>query len=215
MSHTPIRLGQGPVEVSRNAFGRPAGLSERTRLIIDAAARRFETRGFHGTSLQDVADDIGITKAALYHYFSSKDELLYLTHDVFISTMLDAAEEFVANHDDPLEQLDFYIRNILTTVAEYGPYVRAFFRDYGVLQGELAEQIHAKRDRYEELVEECIARGVEQGAFRPDLDPRMAALFLFGACNWSYQWLKPDGKMNAEQIAASWYEMLMGGFRHA
>lgn len=210
-----IRLREVAAEIAPKAFGRPTGVNERIRLIVDAAARRFQAQGFHGTSMQDIAEDVGITKAALYHYFDSKERMLFMVHDAFVSTMLDAAEEFIADHGDPEEQLAFFIRSIFDTVVEYQPYVKAFFRDYGVLTEDLYAEIRVKRDRYEGLVENCLVEGVRSGVFAADLDPRLGALFLFGACNWSYQWIRPDGPNTAEELAVAWRRMLVGGLRGA
>jgi AcrR family transcriptional regulator len=193
------------------AFGNPIDSKQRLRLVVDAAAKRFELQGFHGTSLQHIADDVGITKAALYHYLDSKEQLLFLIHDAFISTMLDSAEKFIAEHDDPVEQLSFYVTDILTTVANYRPYVKAFFRDYGVLEGDLQAELREKRTHYEHLVETTIRTGIEQGTFASTLDPHHAALFLFGACNWSFQWFRSE-KDDVEVLSEQWIQMLMRGF---
>lgn len=208
--HDRVLLTEEPAAPQR-AFGNPLDSRQRLRLVVDAAARRFEAQGFHGTSLQQIADDVGITKAALYHYLDSKEQLLFLIHDAFISTMLDSAEKFIAEHDDPIEQLSFYVTNILTTVANYRPYVKAFFRDYGVLEGELQAELREKRAHYERLVENTIRTGIEQGTFSEQLDPHYAALFLFGACNWSFQWLRSE-KDDVEQLSQQWIRMLVRGF---
>lgn len=195
----------------QRAFGNPIDSKQRLRLVVDAAARRFELQGFHGTSLQHIADDVGITKAALYHYLDSKEQLLFLIHDAFVSTMLASAEQFIAEHDEPVEQLTFFVTDILDTVANYRPYVKAFFRDYGVLEGELQAELREKRAHYEQLVETTIRAGIEQGTFSASLDPHRAALFLFGACNWSFQWYRSD-KDDVQELSRQWIQMLMSGF---
>lgn len=210
-----VRLGETFAEREPRAFGRPTEVKERVQLIVDAAARRFETQGFHGTSMQEIAEDVGITKAALYHYFSSKDRLLYMVHDAFVSAMLDAAEGFIAEHADPQEQLSFFVCNILETVERYRPYVKAFFRDYGALPDDLYGQIREKRDRYELLVERCLAEGISSGVFVAGMDPKLGALFLFGACNWTYQWFDPGGEMSATELAEVWNQFLINGLSGA
>jgi TetR/AcrR family transcriptional regulator, cholesterol catabolism regulator len=194
------------------AFGNALDANERLRRILDASAARFETNGFHGTSLQHIADDVGITKAALYHYVSSKEELLFTIHDVFVTSMIESAEAFIAENTDPVERIRFFVQEIFLTVACYRPYVKAFFRDYGVLQGDLQTELRNKRHHYESIVEQAVTDGIEQGKFRSNLDPHEATLFLFGACNWSYQWLQVGDQAKARDLSARWCDMLLEGF---
>ena len=209
-----LRLRAEDVEKQRkSAFGNPNDAARRLRLVVDAAALRFEANGFHGTSLQQIADDVGITKAALYHYLDSKEQLLFMIHDAFVTAMIESAEAFISDHADPTEQLSFFISNIFDTVTRYRPYVKAFFRDYGVLKGDLQKSLRDKRAHYERLVEDAIRAGIEDGSFSSELDPRHAALFLFGACNWSFHWIKPNQPQRAQELAMQWEKMLMQGFK--
>lgn len=198
-------------ESPKSAFGNPNDAARRLRLLVDAAAVRFEAHGFHGTSLQQIADDVGITKAALYHYVNSKEHLLFMIHDAFVTAMIESAEEFIASGASPSSQLSFFIADIFDTVTNYRPYVKAFFRDYGVLKGELQTKLRDKRDYYERLVENAIAAGIEDGSFTSDIEPRHAALFLFGACNWSFHWIKPNEPARAKELAQQWENMFLRG----
>lgn len=204
-----IRLGVPEPPREFKPFGRQTNTDERLRFIVEAAARQFEERGFHGTSVQDIADAVGLTKAALYHYITCKEDLLSLVHDAFVSTMLESAERFLTEHDDPVEQLLFFVESILVTVNDYRPYVRAFFQDLGVLRGERYEWLREKRSKYEKLVENCVTAGIKKGVFSADIDPHLTTLYIFGACNWSYQWLHPDGPMPIEAIVATWQRFTM------
>ena len=209
-----LRLRAEQVANSRkSAFGNSSDAAHRLRLIVDAAALRFEGNGFHGTSLQQIAEDVGITKAALYHYLDSKEHLLFMVHDAFVTAMIDSAEEFIAGHPDPTEQLSFFISNIFDTVTKYRPYVKAFFRDYGVLSGELQTRLRNKRAHYEDIVKNAISAGIDDGSFSPHLDPHHAALFLFGACNWSLHWIKPNESERAQELAKQWEAILLHGFK--
>lgn len=163
--------------------------------------------------MQDIANEVGITKAALYHYVKSKDQLLFEIHDAFISTMLDDAEVFLAKEEDPTKQLAFMVESIFNAVSTYRPYVRAFFQDMHHVEGaEWYEMIKLKRDTYEAMLQDCLSRGLESGAFSFDLSPRMASMFVFGACNWSYQWMDPEGRLSTEEIIADWQNLIMRTF---
>lgn len=207
------RLAPPPaVDEAGSAFGRRLTADERKQLVVGAAARLFDTHGYHGTSIQAIASEVGVTKAAIYHYVDSKEELLYEIHDAFISTLLDEAETFFRENDDPREQIRQAVRSIFRAVAEYQSYVRAFFRDFMSLNPDVRVKIEEKRERYEKLVEGSLETGIKDGVFTIAAGPKLGALFLFGACNWSYQWMKETGSESPDELADSWWEMLMKAF---
>jgi AcrR family transcriptional regulator len=189
-----------------------ASLLERRRFVVDRAAQLFELKGFDATPMQDIADAVGLTKPALYHYFRSKQEILYEIHNIFIEDMLGKATAFVAESDDCRDQLRFFVSNIIDTVARFRPYVRVFFQEMNALDEEHRTDIRAKRKRYELMVQACLERGVATGVFRSSLDPRLGSLFLFGACNWTYQWLKPGDDQDVGVLTGVFYDLLMSGF---
>jgi TetR/AcrR family transcriptional regulator, cholesterol catabolism regulator len=200
-------------DAQQQVFGRAGDSETRRRALIHSAAILFEQKSFHGTSMQDIADAVGITKAALYHYVKSKEELLYEIHDAFVSSMLVDANAFFEQNDDPREQLRFIIRSILTTIVDYRPYVTAFFQDLGALSGVWKEKIHAKRSAYEKFVEACLEKGVEDGVFVLPRQDCPASFFIFGACNWAYQWYRADGPLDVDALVDCWYRLLVFGLR--
>ncbi len=196
-----------------NPFGRALNASSRKRLVLDAAAQLFERHGYHGTSMQDIASDVGITKSALYHYVESKEQLVYEIHDAFVSTMIQEADEFLLSTPDPVDQLKLIVASTFRTIANYRPYVRAFFQDMHNLEGaEWYSRVVEKRRYYEGIVADCLQRGQEQGRFEFEVGPLFASRFLFGACNWAYQWLDPAGEVSPEELAEQWSVMLLKGF---
>jgi AcrR family transcriptional regulator len=210
--HVRRRLAPPTLVPDGQAFGQRLTTAERRHLVIGAAARLFEARGFHGTSIQQIADEIGITKAAIYHYVDSKDKILYEIHDAFISTLLEGAEGVIRDQQDPERRVRLIVHGIFRAVADYRPYVRAFFRDFMNLSPEWRQLIEQKRDRYEELVEGCVAQGSENGAFEVVGSPRLGTLFLFGACNWAYQWMTTEGAFTPDDLADMWSAMLLKAF---
>jgi AcrR family transcriptional regulator len=188
---------------------------ERRGIIIDRAAKLFEARGYAGTSMRDIAEDLGVAKAAVYYYFSSKQDLLYAIHETFLTDMSEQAERFLNETGDPREQLRFFVHSIIETVASYQPYVKVFFQELNALDAEHRAAVVAIRDQYESFVEQAIERGIAEGVFNPGVSPRIAALFLFGACNWTYQWLGASGPIKPVQLANAFFELIMAGFEGA
>jgi TetR/AcrR family transcriptional regulator, cholesterol catabolism regulator len=206
------RLAPPAQATARGAFGNRLTANERKDLVLQAAARLFEERGFSGTSMQEIADELDVTKAALYHYVDSKEQMLYEIHDAFISSMLEEATLFLSDEDDPVEQLRLFVSSIFRVIAEYRPYVRAFFRDFAFLQDELHAGIQEKRDQYEQLVEDCLERGMAAGVFEIPTTARLGAFFVFGACNWAYQWMSQEGGTDVSDLADAWFAMLLKAF---
>lgn len=205
------RLGPPPFTPG-SPFGRSSTTADRMRHIVHAAAVLFEERGFHGTSMSDIASAVGVTKASLYHYVSNKQELLNEIHDAYLDTMLERTEKFVAENTDPLDQLHFFIEDIFAVICDYRPYVRAFFQEFNVLEKQYYDRLLPKRRRYEQLVEQCLERGQATGAFAFTVPARVVLLHFFGACNWAYQWLDPARKEEIPALVEQWYELTLQGF---
>lgn len=183
----------------------------RRRAVLEAAAALFDERGYHATSLRDIADEAGLAKATLYHYFRSKDELLYEIHEEWIELLTRAHLDHLERCDDPAEQLRGVMRDILSIVQTRNSSVRVFFEEYKHLPTEQRARIKERRDRYSDLVRAVLERGVERGLFDiADLD--LATFALFGICNWSYRWYKVGGRSSPEEVADYFYEILLRGF---
>jgi AcrR family transcriptional regulator len=188
-------------------------VDERRRIILDHAARLFEENGFQATSMQHIADDVGLAKTAIYYYFANKQKILFEIHDLFITDLIENAEAYIADHDDPVERLRFFVHSILNNIANYQHYVRVFFQELRNLNTEQYEQMRFKRARYANLLEQALDDGMKQGVFRADLPPTLVALFVFGACNWSYQWLRAGGRFHPDEIGDLFFELIAAGIR--
>ena len=159
---------------------------ERRHIMLAAAAALFQEKGYGGTSMQDIAERVGLTKAALYYYVSSKQDILYQIHDAFVAELTDNTLAYFETHTAPLERLEFVVAEIIRTVARYKPYVAVAFQELRSLDEEHRAEIGARRDAYERIVEECVVAAIEAVATcGAEVPPRLVALYLFGACNWS------------------------------
>jgi AcrR family transcriptional regulator len=174
------------------------------------AARLFAQKGYHGTSMGDLAEAMGVQKGSLYSLTESKQELLYDTMregaDAF-HTGLDAIPE-----DAPVaERIRLALRAHLRVVGEQLDVATVFIREWRYLEGERREQVVAERRRYEERVRALFREGRELGELRTDLDENAAALLVLSAANWAYTWLTPG--RDTDEIADSFAAMLIEGIR--
>lgn len=199
-------LGHRPEE--REYGDGPGG--QRRRDIVHQAAHLFDAAGYHRTSMEDLAEAVGLAKPTLYHYFSGKEEILYRIHHDFISLLIPRQEERAASGVNPAEQLRGVMGDILELMETHRGHVRVFFEHRRELPAGWQEKIAEQRARYHAMIEAVLESGVAAGHFRP-VDIRLVSLMVFGMCNWAYQWYRPDGPMGARQIADHFFELLGRG----
>lgn len=180
--------------------------------VVDLAAALFDANGYHRTSMAEIAEGAGLRKPSLYHYFSSKDEILYRIHEGFIDQLIAKHEERLGAPMPPTEILLELMHDMLEVTAARRGHVRVSFEHFRELPEDRREVIREKRARYQSFVEGAVRAGIERGDFRP-VDPRLATLALFGMCNWAYQWFRPDGSLRAGEIADFLWDIFMRGVR--
>jgi AcrR family transcriptional regulator len=179
--------------------------------ILEKAAELFDKAGYHAVSVDELASAVGIRKPTLYHYFSSKDEILFGLHDVFIHLLIEKAEARPSS-GPASESLREMMADILELMHTHRGYVRVFFEHFRELPPDSQRIITEKRDLYENMVEATIRRGIADGEFR-DLNPRLLALAVFGVCNWAYQWYRPSGPFRPPELAQFFADLLFNGLK--
>jgi TetR/AcrR family transcriptional regulator, cholesterol catabolism regulator len=189
-----------------------ARLAERRRIeIFDTAAQVFAEKGYGATTLQDIADRVGLLKGSLYHYISTKEDLLFeIIRDVQedgLRVLADAMGE-----EGPVDKrLREFLRRYALYTIESRVKAFVFVRELRSLPPERIQVLMESRDRYDDYVRECIRTGVEQGAFRPDLDPIIHSNLGLQMIQTVYLWYRPDGRLSAEEIADLIAEMVLRG----
>jgi TetR/AcrR family transcriptional regulator, cholesterol catabolism regulator len=174
------------------------------------AARLFAQKGYHGTSIGDLAEAFGVQKGSLYAHIQGKEDLLY-------ETMREGAGAFHAGLDaipeelPATEKIRHALRAHLRVVADQLEVATVFVQEWKYLEGKRREEIVAERRRYEERIRELFREGREQSELRTDLDESLAALLLLSAANWAYTWLKPGADTDA--LADRCYALLLDGMR--
>ena len=174
------------------------------------AARLFAERGFHGTSMGDLAAAVGVQKGSLYSLTGSKQELLF-------ETMREGARAFHAALDEvpedatAVERVRLALRGHLRVVSEQIDVATVFTREWRYLTGEYREQILEERRRYEERFRTLLREGVEAGELRSDLDAGATALLVLSAANWAYTWLTPGRDTDA--LADRFTAIIVDGIR--
>jgi TetR/AcrR family transcriptional regulator, cholesterol catabolism regulator len=185
-------------------------VSTRRSELTREAARLFAERGYHGTSIGDLAKALGVQKGSLYAHIESKQDLLYEAMQEGAHAFHDALDS-VPDDAPVADRIRLALRAHLRIVAEQLDVATVFVREWRYLEGERAEEFLAARRRYEERFRALFREGREVGALRTDLDEHAAALLVLSAANWAYTWLRPD--TNTDELADRFYATLLDGIR--
>jgi TetR/AcrR family transcriptional regulator, cholesterol catabolism regulator len=185
-------------------------MSTRRSELTREAARLFAEKGYHGTSIGDLAKALGVQKASLYAHIESKQDLLY-------ETMRDGAAAFHAALDaipedlPAVEKIRLALRGHLRVVADQLDVATVFVREWRYLEGARRDEILAERRRYEERIRGLFREGRDLGELRSDLDDASAALLALSAANWAYTWIRPG--RNTDELAERFFFTLIDGIR--
>ena len=175
--------------------------AQKRERTLHAAVQLFYERGFTGTTLDDVAHALGVTKPFIYTHFRGKSDLLAAICVPAMQACVDAAEAACAQAGDAARRLHRLVAGFCEVALEHQLGIAVFFRESKHLDPEAAEKIKALRERFDALLSQLIAEGSASGAFLvPDV--RLAALAIGGMVTWSYEWHRAEGRLPIEELAA-------------
>jgi len=177
--------------------------------ILQAALQAFRERGYHATTLDDIATHLGLWKTALYHYFPDKEAILYACHLESLGELERIVAAARAQDAGPAQRLGYVIREhvrVMTDTLQGSPLA---FEVTALSPPHQAEIIRG-RDRYEGALRELIEQGIRAGELRP-LNPKLAAFAILGAVNWIARWYRPGGPFQTQELGSRFAEQLLGG----
>lgn len=176
--------------------------------IISTAIQMFETNGYHGVTVNQIVEQSGTSKGGFYHHFKSKDELLYMIHDYFISYVLEKANEAIQIYSTPTERLRAIIQSFVRVFDLYKPHISVFYQESIYLKPEYEEIIKKKRDEYRDIIFQVLEDGIKSGEFRSNLSVKITGMAILGMVNWTYKWYKADGEKTIEEIAEIFIDLI-------
>ena len=185
-------------------------MSARRTELTRAAARLFAEKGYHGTSVGDLAQALGVQKGSLYAHIESKADLLWEVASEGANAFHDALDT-VPDEGPILDRIRAALRAHLRVVSEQLDVATVFVREWRYLEGERRDRFVAERRRYEERFRALFREGRETGELRTDLDDGTAALLALSAVNWAYTWLRPGADTDA--LADRFTALLVDGMR--
>jgi TetR/AcrR family transcriptional regulator, cholesterol catabolism regulator len=185
------------------------GLSE----LIEVSAALFGDRGYDATSIREIADHFGILKGSLYHYVSTKEDLLWMVMEAPLTELVDNATEIFADSSLTLtDRMHLAIAAHCQSFETYHPHMFVITRENGeTLSPRRRGDLLALRHRYYDLWKAAIAAGKRSGELRSDIDTEVTAQAVLGMINWMYRWFHPDGRLTAAQVADQFAGILEHG----
>jgi AcrR family transcriptional regulator len=185
----------------------------RRRELIDAAATVFARRGYHATTIDHLLQASGMTRGGIYHYIEGKRDLLLAVIDELMEPLLAQARDVLAQPQTPEAHLRQLLRAWLDHVASHRDHMIVFAQERRTLASDPGwSQVADARKRFEQMLWQVIDRGRREGSFAMR-DQQLTVLMLLGAVNYTPQWFATSGRLQPEEIADLYSELLLDGIR--
>lgn len=174
-------------------------LAYKRERILEEAVKLFYERGFTGTTLDDIAAELGVTKPFIYTHFRSKTDLLAALCTPTIELSLDAVTRAAKAPGSPTERLYRAIVDFTQVVLSRQANIAIYFREEKNLSPDAIEEINALRKKFDRVLSKLLAEGVAAGEF--DIkDASLAALAIGGMISWAYTWHRPEGRLALDDM---------------
>jgi len=178
--------------------------------ILAAAVQIFGQKGFHATSMQDIAEAVNLQKASLYHHVSSKQEILVDVLDQALDLFIANMQVVMQSPLPPDDMLRQAMQTYMVTILQQRDLASVLLLEHRSLEPELHARHIPRRDRFEGLWRDLIHQGVEAGCYFA-VDPAMTARALLGVMNWVITWYSPQGNLTPEQISSQYADLFLKG----
>jgi len=199
---------------SKQSAGRASAKAARPPVkerLLSVATRLFARHGFESTSVQDIVDAAGVTKGAMYHYYDSKDDLLYEVYHRLLSMQTAHLDEIAAGPGTPEERLRAAAGDVVKTSLENLDDLIVFFRSLHMLPDDKQAQVRAERRRYQDKFRALVDEGVAAGTYRSDISSDVVVHYFLSVVNQLGSWYKPDGTLAPAQVGDLFTELFIGG----
>jgi AcrR family transcriptional regulator len=196
--------------LAKKASFREIRYEEKRKKILENAAKIFARKGYEKASLEEIAAKLKLTKASLYHYIKSKEEMLFLIQMQAVEQVQAALEIVIRSDMDPREKLAEAVKSHIRVVTQ--PHVIGALRQQElILPQKWRVQVIAARDEVDRMFRKIVGEGVACGTLTAK-NPKIFSLATMGALNWTIRWYSPKGEMNAEEIAEAMAEFVLKAF---
>lgn len=178
--------------------------------IVQAAAQIFRQKGYHATSMQDIANAVHLQKASLYHHIESKQEILLEILDAALDRLTADISAVVESDLSPTVKLRLALKAYTLRLNEDRDLASVLLLEYRGLDPKLRARHIGRRDRIDQLWRRLVKEGIDAGEFRR-VDPVLTSFALLGVQNWMITWFRDDGRLTAAQAAEGFAELFLKG----
>jgi AcrR family transcriptional regulator len=179
--------------------------------ILRVAADKFGKQGYQATTLDEIAAEAGISRAAFYLYFPNKEALLHRMYHQVIATSQAAIEQIVAEDLPVADKLRRIIRHQVRYMATNIPLAQVFFSEIFNLRPELGQWVRRANRAFGAVIERVVSEGVQNGELIP-LHPKQFTYAVMGMCNWMHRWYRPGGEWTSDTVAEEFIRILESGY---
>jgi len=183
---------------------------KRVTAILESAVAAFRRNGYHGTTMEQIAEQLLMTKGSLYYYFRNKEEILFAVHDSALDRLLAELDRVKRRRVCPCDRLEDLLASHIRIMVE-GFQGTALALEFAALSPRRLHTVVEKRDRYERAVRSLIEQGARQGCLRAT-DPKLSGMAVLGAINWIGRWHRPGGPAGAREVARHFLDLFVGGW---
>jgi AcrR family transcriptional regulator len=184
--------------------------AEKEDQLLEAATHLFKEKGYHSTSMQELADAVGMQKGSLYYYIESKEELLRRLMERATSFMATQIDEIYASDLPPAQKLHWALKNHAVVMMDHLDLVAVYLYEYRNLPPERLAEALTVRKHYEQVLMQIVEDGIASGEFR-SVNVKMAVFGMLGMLNWTHQWFSPDGPFSSNEVAATLADLALHG----
>jgi len=188
-------------------FDREKQFAAKRATVIRTAIDLFRRNGYHNTGMNDISEALGLTKAALYYYVSTKEEILFECHCI----VYDAMDTVLQKTPDPGHTGLEYLCDIFFTLVEL--LTRdglSLLTDIRGMSAEREAIVLERRANIEKTITNIVRAGIKDGSIRDD-DPRLTVFFFMGAVNWLNAWYDPQGRIDGQTLATHFTDQMRRG----
>ncbi len=178
--------------------------------ILEAAALIISQKGFHATSMQDIAQAVNLQKASLYHHISSKQEILVELLDQALDMLIEQIQAVLEQSLPADRKLRMAMRVYLESMLDRPDLAAVLLLEHRSLEPVYRDRHIPRRDRFERLWRKLIESGLAEDVFYSS-DSALTSRALLGVMNWTITWYRPDGALNPEMIAEQFADIFLSG----
>ncbi|WP_449619948.1 TetR/AcrR family transcriptional regulator [Robertmurraya sp. Marseille-Q9965] len=183
-------------------------IAKKKEEILRSAAAIFAEKGYHGTTMEEVAARLLMTKGSMYYYFKNKDDLLFHCHQMIMEKSIGQMEEILNSPLTWKEKLEGAIKAHVQLATSEKSMFMVMDKPNQHFTDEYLQEILASRTKYAQYFDQILLEGISSKEFQ-NVDVKMVRMIILGALNWIQEWYRPEGEKSGEEIANAFSAYLL------